>query len=180
MPHYPPGMSRCAVVREVRPDEVDLAGLLRELEAGPAAERARLRWQVALGDADAALVAFDREQVVGVATVSIEESSPWVGRCVNLSLLHVHLGARHSGVGHALIAAAADYAERHGAEHVVADVPPSMRDANRFFAKLGFAPLVTRRAVNTAALRRRFARNAPGRLALLRARSGRRAIDQAG
>lgn len=61
---------------------------------------------------------------------------------------------RHRGVGRALVAATAAYAEELGYGSVIVNVPPALRDANRFFARLGFAPVVTRRAAPVAALRR--------------------------
>jgi hypothetical protein len=48
-------------------------------------------------------------------------------------------------------------AERHGAEQVVSNAPPSARETHRFLARLGFTPLVVRRVAPTALLRRRLA-----------------------
>ena len=64
---------------------------------------------------------------------------------------------RRHGVAHALLTAVVAKAERVGAEQVVASVLPWARDMHRFFARLGFTPLVVRRVVATAALRRRLA-----------------------
>jgi GNAT superfamily N-acetyltransferase len=61
---------------------------------------------------------------------------------------------RKRGAGHALVAAAAGYAEELGFDSVVVGVAPAGRDANRFFARLGFAPLVIRRFAPLATLRR--------------------------
>ena len=81
---------------------------------------------------------------------------------LDASALHVdHLfvspDARRHGVARALLTAATAIAERHGAEQVLAAAPPSARDAHRFLARLGFSPMVVRRAVSTSALRRRLA-----------------------
>jgi hypothetical protein len=43
------------------------------------------------------------------------------------------------------------------ADHVVTNVYPQLRDCNRFLARLGFAPVITRRVVALPALRRRLA-----------------------
>jgi L-amino acid N-acyltransferase YncA len=75
---------------------------------------------------------------------------------VHVTYLHVAAGYRRRGVGHALVAAAAAYAEEVEAEQVVAAVVPGLREPNRFFARLGFGPVVTSRAVSTIALRRRL------------------------
>ena len=64
---------------------------------------------------------------------------------------------RRRGAGRALVAAAAAYAEERGVEQVVVSVHPGSREANRFFARLGFAPLAVRRVAPVAVLRRRLA-----------------------
>lgn len=68
---------------------------------------------------------------------------------------------RKRGAGRALVAAAAAYAEEVGVDSVVVGVAPTTRDANRFFARLGFAPLVIRRIAPVAALRRALASSDP-------------------
>jgi GNAT superfamily N-acetyltransferase len=70
--------------------------------------------------------------------------------------LFVHPEARHKGTGTALISACATLAERVGAEQVAVGVPSLDREPNRFFARLGFSPLVIRRVVSVKALRRRL------------------------
>ena len=64
--------------------------------------------------------------------------------------------SRRRGVGRALVAAATAWAEEQDLDRVMVSVPPGSREVNRFFARLGFAPVVTRRVVGTAALRRRL------------------------
>lgn len=64
---------------------------------------------------------------------------------------------RRRGVGRALVAAATAYAEERGLSSVLVDVPPGLRDAHRFYARLGFAPAVTRRSAPVSLLRRRLA-----------------------
>ena len=79
---------------------------------------------------------------------------------VHVSHVVVAARARRRGVGHALVAAAADYAEERQIEHVIAGIYPSLRDASRFYARLGFAPLVVQRIVPVSGLRRRLGADA--------------------
>jgi GNAT superfamily N-acetyltransferase len=64
---------------------------------------------------------------------------------------------RRHGVGRALLAQVAGQAERLGAEQIIAGVPPWSKDTQRYFARLGFAPVMVRRATTPSALRRRLA-----------------------
>jgi len=73
---------------------------------------------------------------------------------VQLSGLHVLSKARRRGVAKALLNAALVCADNWGCTNLVVTVPPASREANRFFARLGFAPIATKRIVDTAALRR--------------------------
>jgi hypothetical protein len=57
-------------------------------------------------------------------------------------------------VGAALLAAAAAYARETGAAHVVAAVGGHEAERQRFFARMGFAPLTTRRIVALESLTR--------------------------
>jgi len=175
-------MGRVTVeVRDIGADDTGLASVWAEVSAdGRTADRLRVRWGQAFSDAEVALVACDGGHVVGVASLSVVEPTAWLGRSVSICVLHVRSGSRHGGVGQALMAATAAYAERVQAEHVMVDVPPSMRDANRFFAKLGFVPMVTRRVAATSALRKRMSAAPAGRLARLRARSAVRRTESAG
>jgi len=77
-------------------------------------------------------------------------------RVVQVGHVVVAPGKRRRGVGHALIAAAADFAEERQIEHVAAGVYPSLRDASRFYARLGFAPVMVHRVAPVTALRRRL------------------------
>ena len=76
---------------------------------------------------------------------------------VYVSHLLVAPAHRKRGAGRALVSAAAGYAEELGVDSVVVAVAPTTRDANRFFARLGFAPQVIRRIAPVAALRRALA-----------------------
>jgi hypothetical protein len=48
------------------------------------------------------------------------------------------------------------FADEVGAGDVVVNVPPNARDVNRFYARLGFAPLVVRRSAPVGHLRRKL------------------------
>lgn len=79
---------------------------------------------------------------------------------------HVVVDPRHRrrGIGHALVAAAADYADELGVEHVAAGLYPSLRDASRFYARLGFAPVLVQRVAPVSVLRRRLSADVPSRV----------------
>ena len=69
---------------------------------------------------------------------------------------HVFARFRRKGVGSALIEAACRFAEQHGITHVQTAAIAESRDANRFMARLSFAPQATLRAATTSAVRRRL------------------------
>jgi GNAT superfamily N-acetyltransferase len=66
---------------------------------------------------------------------------------VTVDNLVVHPDHRRRGAGAVLLAAAAAYAEETGAAHVVATCGGHEAERQRFFARMGFAPLTTRRIV---------------------------------
>ena len=76
--------------------------------------------------------------------------------CVSIEQIFVTQAARRSGAARALVSAAATYADRIGAEQVASSVPSHGREANRFFARLGFSSFVVRRVTTTSALHRRL------------------------
>ncbi|HEV2890177.1 MAG TPA: GNAT family N-acetyltransferase [Frankiaceae bacterium] len=114
------------------------------------------------------LVAELDGEIVGMAQVSrtppglLSESTS-----ITLAAMHVSDRHRRRGVGKALLTAAVAYAEEQGVEDVVVSVYPQHREANRFYARLGFAPVVVRRVASVASLRRRLG-SPEGRAALLR------------
>jgi GNAT superfamily N-acetyltransferase len=108
------------------------------------------------------VVADVEGSVVGMAILS----DTFIGQlmempAVQLTHLVVADGQRRRGVGRALLAGAVTWAEEVGADEIVASVLPSLREANRFYARLGFAPLVMRRVVPVATLRRNLALTDP-------------------
>lgn len=114
--------------------------------------------QAALAHTDiAAFVAFVDQRPAGLAVVSDPTGNPFAdAKAVTLDLLYVVRDERRRGVARALMAAVTAYADRTGADQVVSNVPGKGRDANRFFARLGFTPQSTRRLTTTAALHRRL------------------------
>ena len=77
---------------------------------------------------------------------------------MQIDYLHVRPAYHRRGAGRALVAAAAAFCEEIGAEHVVVNVFPQVREANRFYAKLGFSPLVVRTGrASVSTLRRTLA-----------------------
>ena len=101
--------------------------------------------------------------VLSDSTRSLIVDSP----CVSIDMLYVDPAHRRLGVGRTLLSAASRYADRQGAEHVASLVPAQDRDANRFFARLGFAPETVRRVTSSATLQRKLAGEPrPARLAI--------------
>ncbi|HET6817142.1 MAG TPA: GNAT family N-acetyltransferase [Mycobacteriales bacterium] len=147
-------------------DVPSLASLWRELrQVGGRAERAVN--PVAVPDIEQRLVATieDPHCRVVLATVDgtpagmavLRVSCPDPLSCSQVvQLMHVIVadGNRRRGVGHALVAAAADFADERQVEHLTAGMYPSLRDASRFYARLGFAPVLVQRVAPVTAVRR--------------------------
>jgi GNAT superfamily N-acetyltransferase len=101
--------------------------------------------------------------VVGMATFQVRTMGPFVDApVVQIDYLHVRSGFQRKGVARALVAAATTFAEEQGAEHVSVHVLPQLREANRFYARLGFAPIVIRRVASVTTLRRRLGADPDG------------------
>lgn len=77
--------------------------------------------------------------------------------CVAIDQLYVRAEWRKHGVARQLLSTAATYADRMGADQIASNVPAQVRDANRFFARLGFTPTVVRRVTTPSALHRKLA-----------------------
>lgn len=145
-----------------------LVGLWRELrQVGARAERAvnptsvsdvatRLADVISHGDCRV-VVAHADDQLAGMAVFRAVRPDPLSDdHVVQVSHVIVAAGKRRRGVGHALLAAAADFAEERQVEHVSVGVYPSLRDVSRFYARLGFAPVMVHRVAPLAVLRRRL------------------------
>jgi ribosomal protein S18 acetylase RimI-like enzyme len=128
----------------------------------PAGARAALeqRYVEAIDDPARHLVVVvnDAEEALGMALMTIAPANALLNTSA-VHLTHAVVADRHKrrGAGKALVTAAAAYAEAHGLEQIVVSVAPGSRDANRFFARLGFAPLAVRRVAPVAVVRRRLA-----------------------
>ncbi len=185
-------MSRFRVrVRTASSDDVDelvaLVGSMTDL--GPVRGRRvarswpdglRIQCERLLADAEhRVVVALDETgAVVGAAVFAADTAGGLLDPpSVYVSHLLVAPAYRKRGAGRALVSAAAGYADELGVDSVVVAVAPTTRDANRFFARLGFAPQVIRRIAPVAGLRRALASadpigeaaRPPGRSGLARA-----------
>lgn len=126
-------------------------------DPGDAALRTRLE-AVTSDPAQQAFVALVDGEVAGMMLLVATDYAPLFGQTsVHAHYLHVRDGFRRRGVGKALLVAAVTYAEEVGAEHIMTSVPPQLRDTQRFYARLGFGPVVIRRSVPVSVLRRRLA-----------------------
>src|SRR3954466_7293896 len=95
------------------------------------------------------------ELPVGLAVLGIDPLSVVLGvPQVTVDNLVVHREHRRRGAGAALLAAVAAYADEVDAEHVVASAGGHEAERQRFFARMGFAPLTTRRIVALDSLTR--------------------------
>lgn len=98
--------------------------------------------------------ADDGEIGVGLAVLGLDPLSLVLGTPqVTVDTFVVHREHRRSGVGAALLSAAVAYAGENGAAYVVAAVAQEA-DRQRFFARMGFAPLTTRRIASVHTLGR--------------------------
>ncbi|MCW2667999.1 MAG: family N-acetyltransferase, partial [Frankiales bacterium] len=118
------------------------------------------RYAEALADPDRHLVIAvdDQDEPLGMALFAIGPANALLDLpAVHMSHAVVSNRSKRRGAGKALVAAAAALAEERGIEQLVVSVNPGSRDANRFFARLGFAPLAVRRAAPVAVVRRSLA-----------------------
>jgi GNAT superfamily N-acetyltransferase len=100
----------------------------------------------------------DGELPVGLAVLGVDPLSVVLGvPQVTVDNLVVHRDHRRRGVGTVLLAAAAAFATETGADHVVAACGGHEAERLRFFARMGFAPLTTRRIVPRETLLRSLA-----------------------
>jgi ribosomal protein S18 acetylase RimI-like enzyme len=133
----------------------------KRVRTTPAASRAGLaaRYTEALADPDRHLVlaVADDDLPLGMALFTVAPANALLDTPA-LHVSHAVVADRHRrrGAGKALVAAAAGFAEERGLDQVVVSVHPGSRDANRFFARLGFAPLAVRRVAPTTVVRRRL------------------------
>ena len=119
-------------------------------------EGAAERFRAVIADPDQRLiVAEDPDGLAGMVLCSIGTSSTLAtAPAVVLSHLTVAANSRRAGVGRVLVAAATQWAAECDVDHLRVAVYASSREANRFFARLGFAPVSVNRVAPVAALRR--------------------------
>jgi ribosomal protein S18 acetylase RimI-like enzyme len=156
-------MSRPVEVRPATTADVEaLVTLWTELaeiaDLKPSPDLVRSRVEDSLGDCGyKTLVALEDTAVVGFLNYAIELTSPLADTpAVVVSGMHVGHDERRRGVGAALLEAVLTVAEEIGATEISVKVPPEMRAANRYLAKLGFAPTLVRRSTTAPALRARL------------------------
>lgn len=158
------------VVRDALPE--DLPGLLKVWsESGSGIEHAE-SFEAEATKALANLAADPEERLlVGeiddqvVATLSLRRAplTPLhTENVVHTSFLLVLPEFRRHGCAHALLEAAAAWAEEKDIEHVTAITASNSRDTNRFLARLGLSTIATVRMASTSTLRARL-RPAPSR-----------------
>lgn len=98
------------------------------------------------------------EEAVGLAVLGLDPLSLVLANPqVTVDTFVVHREHRRRGAGAVLLAAAAAYAREHGASYVVAAAGAHEAERQRFFARMGFAPLTTRRIVAVDSLARSLA-----------------------
>ena len=144
-----------------RPDDLIGLWLVSRVEQGASLEAASRyaadgRVEAALRRPDVHAFVAERDHVP-IGYVVVTERSHGLSDVTDVAIdqLFVLHEARRHGVGRQLLAAVVAQAERSGCERVVSNVPSQDRDANRFFARLGFGASVVRRVTATSALRRR-------------------------
>jgi GNAT superfamily N-acetyltransferase len=140
-------------VRPTRPDDLpELEDMWSEIqEAGGRLARALGRGDsgqrlaaLARHSAGRLLVAEIDSELVGMAFVQNQSLVPLIEvGAVHVGFIHVRAAHRGRGIGKGLINGVLDYAAEVGAAEVSVAVDPAMRDANRFFARLGMRPLMT-------------------------------------
>jgi GNAT superfamily N-acetyltransferase len=129
------------------------------------------------------LVAVDDGEVLGFVTFGFEEPNPLVETCtLVVTGMHVALNERRRGIGAQLLAAVLQAAEGAQAAEIAVTLPPEMRAANRYLAKLGFAPILVRRATSTIALREKVtpAQTRTRRAVLKARRAGKQPVTAVG
>ncbi|MFN8167169.1 MAG: GNAT family N-acetyltransferase [Candidatus Nanopelagicales bacterium] len=103
------------------------------------------------------VLAMDGSEPVGFASFScVERGLLASGPVVVIDVVHVGSAQRKRGVGTQLLRAAVLFADEVGAADVVVNVPPAARDVNRFYARIGFSPMLLRRTAPLGQLRRRL------------------------
>jgi GNAT superfamily N-acetyltransferase len=147
------------------------AGTASRAVAGPVDHRAEAeaRYRAALDDMDVRLFVavvdesvgvglesvFPGERIVGMVLCSVTGSGTFVDMpIVQMNHFFVLPAVRRCGAGRVLVAAATAWAESRGLDGVGVAVYPESREANRYFARLGFAPVYVHRVAPLTGLKR--------------------------
>lgn len=147
-------------------EDVQLRG--HEGHFGRLVDDANIRVAVVASDAD-------DEQLLGVAVMTFDVvTAVFDAPAVNVNYLIVPKAHSGRGVAKALLADAVRYADECGAKNIVVGVTSTDRDVNRYYARLGFAPLTVRRIASVAHVRKTLGRNGLGERVLRPTRAGRR------
>jgi GNAT superfamily N-acetyltransferase len=136
--------------------EADGSSAVRDASEGRVARDERVAVALARPDVRAYLAVVDDEPVGYIMLSRRPLSFLTDSQCVSIEQIFVVREARRGGAARALVSAATTYADRLGAEQVASSVPSQGREANRFFARLGFSSYVVRRVTTTSALRRKL------------------------
>lgn len=164
-------MSRASVrIRPAEPADVDaLVSLISSIDTksgvfsgrpllDPGVEHlsARLRELLAENTRTLLVAADDQTgELVGLVVTKMDEIGAIdLTPAVHVTHLLVAPQHRRRGVGRALLAAVVHLADERGVDRVLATAATGSREANRYLARVGFAPLVVHRVASTAALRR--------------------------
>ena len=172
-------MRAALTVREARPEDMpELLGLWRELRehtprragrAPDALAATEARYTEAMRNPGCRMVVAELSgELIGMVLLCVGSATSIVDTpAVEMTHMVVADKHRRRGAGKALVAAAAAYAEELGIDQVVTSARPQDRDVNRFYARLGFGPVVVRRVASVSALRRQLS-GADGRVPILR------------
>lgn len=158
--------------------EALLPGVQRPGSAGArTALEQRLSEALDNDDRHLVLVVGEHDEPLGMALFTVSSANALLDAPA-LHMSHAVVADRHKrrGAGKALVAAAAAHAEERGLDQLVVSVRPGSRDANRFFARLGFAPLAVRRTAPVSSVRRRLAQSERGTAEVLVRRRPRRPV----
>lgn len=117
------------------------------------------QFQRLLADADVRIIVatdpIDDTALTGVAVLSQDMiTAVFESPAILVNYLLVPSRFRNRGIGKALLAEATRYADHCGAKHLMVGVSSTSRQTNRYYARIGFAPLVVRRIASVHHLRK--------------------------
>lgn len=177
-------MTRVPVlVRDAVEDDAPMLGRLWQEYAhrpgvdptAPVEELARKAVLRTAQDPAGRIVVAERDgEVVGCALLRLIQVSPFYEDAV-LRVSHLQVDPAHArkGAGRSLVEAALSWAEQQGLESILVASPVNDRDANRFMARMGLAPVAGIRGAPVTALRARLP-HGPASAARTAGRQGRK------